>query len=327
MLRGAKVLVAGGTGFLGTHLALRLVREGASVRATRRQRPVQITDPAIEYVEADLRRPEDCARAVAGMEFVLMCAANTSGAAVMRTDPLAHVSPNVVMNAHILEAAYRAGVKKFLFISSGAAYPPTGARPVAEHEMFDADPYDGYFAVAWMKRYAEVLCRTYAEKIPRRMATCVVRPSNVFGPWDKYDFATSHVTAATIRRVAERQSPIEMWGTGEDVRDLIYIDDFVEGLLRAFQRPEDYYVVNICSGTGVSVKQILEVALRVDGYMNADVRFDPAKPSTIPVRLIDGSKAARELGFTPKVSLEEGLRRTLAWYKKHHLGMEPPTAS
>ncbi len=319
MFEGSKVLVAGGTGFLGTHLSLRLARAGAAVRATRRERPIQIDDAAIAYVEADLRRPEDCARVVAGMDYVFMCAANTSGAAVMRTDPLAHVTPNVMMNALTLEAAYRAGVKKFLFISSGAAYPPTGARPVAEHEMFDADPYDGYFAVAWMKRYAEVLCRTYAEKIPRRMPTCVVRPSNVFGPWDKFDFATSHVTAAIIRRVAERQSPIEMWGTGEDVRDLLYIDDFVEGVLLAMARPEDYYVVNLCSERGASVKEILRLALEAGDYRRADVRFDATKPSTIPIRLIDGGKARRELGFAPKVSLEEGLKRTLAWYKKERL--------
>ena len=315
MLTNAKVLVAGGTGFIGTHLARRLADEGARVRATRHKRAPQIDDPRIEYVTADLCDAEDCARAVAGMDHVFMCAAATSGAAVMRTDPLAHVTPNVVTNALILDACYRAGVKKFLFISSGAAYPPTGDRAVAEPEMFDGEPYEAYFAVAWMKRYAEILCRIYAEKIPKGMQTVVVRPSNVFGPWDKFDFKTSHVTGAIIRRVAERQRPIEMWGTGEDVRDLIYIDDFIEGLMLAFARPDPFYVVNICSGAGLTVKEILQTAIEVDGFADADVRFDPSKPSTIPVRLIDGSKAERELGFRPRISAREGLRRTIEWYR------------
>ena len=131
--------------------------------------------------------------------------------------PLVHITPNVLINTLMLEAAHRARVARFCFISSGAAYPPTADRPVREEEMFDGDPHDVYFAAGWMKRYAEILCRTYAEKIPQPMLTVVVRPSNVYGPYDKFDFAVSHVTAALIRRVVERQSPLEVWGTGEDI--------------------------------------------------------------------------------------------------------------
>ena len=171
-----------------------------------------------------------CARAVKGMDYVFLCAAHTSGAAVIRTTPLVHITPNVLINTLMLEAAHRAKVAKFCFISSGAAYPPTADRPVREAEMFDGDPHDVYFAAGWMKRYAEILCRTYAEKIAQPMPTVVVRPSNVYGPYDKFDFAVSHVTAALIRRVVERQNPLEVWGTGEDIRDLIYVDDFIEGL-------------------------------------------------------------------------------------------------
>jgi GDP-L-fucose synthase len=253
--------------------------------------------------------------AVAGTDYVFMCAANTSGAAVIRLNPLAHVTPNVVMNAQILEAAHQAGVKKFLFISSGAAYPPTGNRPIGEDEMFDAEPFEGYFSAAWMKRYAEILCRTYAEKIANPMPTVIVRPSNIFGPFDKFDYRTSHVTAALVRRVVERLSPLDVWGNGEDVRDLIYIDDFIDGLLAAFWAADRHLVVNICAGQGYSVKEVLAKLLQVDGFNDADVRFDPSKPTTIPVRLMDASRARTLLQFQPRVSLEEGLKRTLAWYR------------
>ncbi|MBV8393724.1 MAG: NAD-dependent epimerase/dehydratase family protein, partial [Alphaproteobacteria bacterium] len=312
---GKKVLVAGGAGFLGTNLALRLVGLGARLRLTVHEKPLQAAFPGAEIVQVDLRRPEDCARAVEGIDHVFICSAHTSGAAAIRGTPLAHITPNVLINTLMLEAAHRAKVAKLCFISSGAAYPATGTRPVREDEMFDSNPPDVYFPAGWMKRYAEILCRTYAEKIADPMPTVVVRPSNVYGPYDKFDFAVSHVTAALIRRVVERQAPFEVWGTGDDIRDLLYVDDFIDGLLAAFATTRPYLEVNICAGQGLSVKQLLSTLLKVDGYADADIRFDPSRPSTIPARLMDATLASTELGFQPRIPLEEGLRRTLAWYR------------
>jgi GDP-L-fucose synthase len=313
-LRDSRCLVAGGAGFLGHHTIRRLLAAGARVRATVFDKPAVVTDRAVEYVQADLRRPEDCARVMDGIDYVFMAAANTQGAAVIRETPLAHVAPNVAMNAYCLEAAHRAHVKRFLFLSSGAAYPDTGHRPAEEHEMFAGEPADVYFAVAWMKRYAEILCVTYATKIRNPMSCIVVRPSNVYGPEDKYDFATSHVTAALVRRVAERQNPMEVWGTGEDIRDLIYIDDFMDGMFAAFATPEPFLAINICSGSGVSVREISHTAIKADGFADAKVIFDPSKPSTVPVRRLSNELAHTKLGFRAKIGLEDGLKRTLDWY-------------
>jgi GDP-L-fucose synthase len=279
------------------------------------EKALQVSIPGAETVAVDLRQPEHCARAAEDMDYVFLCAAHTSGAAVIRKTPLVHITPNVLINTLMLEAAHRAGVAKLCFISSGAAYPPTGDRPVREEEMFDGDPADVYFAAGWMKRYAEVLCRTYAEKIASPMPTVVVRPSNVYGPYDKFDFAVSHVTAALIRRVVERHSPLEVWGTGDDVRDLIYVDDFINGLLTSFATERPYLAINLCAGTGHTVREILHKILEVDGYPGADIRYDPSRPSTIPVRLMDNTAARDQLGFEVHTSLDEGLRRTIAWYR------------
>ncbi len=309
--------MAGGAGFVGANLIGRLVACGARVRATLHKCPAVIIDENIEYIHADLTRKDDCQQVVDGMDYVFMCAANTSGAAVIASTPLVHVTPNIIMNAQILEAAYFAKVKKFVFISSNAAYPPSGDRYIKEEEMFDGDPFDTYFGVGWMKRYTEILCRMYSEKLRNPLKTVVIRPSNIYGPYDDYDFATSHVMAAMIRRVVERHNPIEVWGTeGTDTRDLIYIDDFIDALLLATEKLETFEPVNIAFGKGYSLKEIIQMIIEIDGYENAQVVYDPSKPSMIPIRLIDNTKAEKLLGFKPKTDLMKGIRKTIGWYRK-----------
>jgi GDP-L-fucose synthase len=315
IFNGAAVLVAGGTGFVGVNLIKRLVGLGARVRATIHKKPPVLKDDRIEYVSCDFLKMDDCKSAAEGMKYVFMCAANTSGAAVIASTPLVHVTPNIIMNAQILEASYAAGVEKFIFLSSNAAYPPSGDRYVREEEMFDGDPYETYFGVGWMKRYTEVLCRMYAEKLKRPMKTVVIRPSNIYGPYDDFDFATSHVMAAMLRRVMERHDPIEVWGTGDDVRDLIYIEDFIDALVTATEKLDVFDPVNVGYGKGFTLKALLRMIIEIDGYNNAKIIYDPSKPSMIPIRLIDVSKAERVLGFRAKTDIQEGIRKTLEWYR------------
>jgi GDP-L-fucose synthase len=316
--KGANVLVAGGAGFIGINLINRLLSLGAKVRATiHRKEPVSL-DERIEYIRCDLTSMEDCKKVVGDMDYVFLCAANTSGAAVIASTPLVHVTPNVVMNSQMLEAAYFARVKKFVWLSSNAAYPPSGDRPVNGEELFEGDPYDVYFGVAWMKRYTEILCRMYSEKLKNPMTTVVLRPSNIYGPYDDYDFATSHVMAALIRRVVERQDPFEVWGTGDDIRDWIYIDDFIDAMILATEKVESYNPINIGLGKGYSIKQALQMMLEIDGYTNAKVTYNSSKPSMIPIRLIDTTKAEKVLGFKATTGLREGIRKTIEWYRKTH---------
>ena len=316
MFSGTKVLVAGGTGFVGVNLINRLLSLGATVRATIHRKEPVARDERIEYVRCDLTRIEDCKKVVSGMDYVFLCAASTSGAAVIQSTPLVHVTPNIVMNSQMLEVAYFARVKKFVWLSSNAAYPPSGERPVKEDEMFNGDPYETYFGVAWMKRYTEVLCRMYSEKLKNPMITVVLRPSNIYGPHDDFEFETSHVMAALIRRVIERHDPIEVWGTGDDVRDWIYIDDFIDAVMLATEKIESYNPINIGLGRGCSIKEALKMILGADGYGDAKVTFNPEKPSMIPIRLIDTAKAKAVLGFRARVELKEGIKKTLEWYRK-----------
>lgn len=317
MFKNKNVLIAGAAGFIGANLTKRMLDLDAHVRATIHKKGPVIIDNRIEYIKCDLLNIEDCKKAVKDMDFVFMCAANTSGAAVIASTPLVHVTPNIIMNSQILEASYFAKVKKFIWLSSNAAYPPTDKRPVKEEEMFNGDPHDIYFGVGWMKRYTEVLCRLYSQKLKEKMTTVVVRPSNIYGPYDDYDFATSHMMAATIRKVIERHNPFNVWGTGEDVRDLIYIDDFIDALILAAERINNYDPINIAYGRGYKVKEIIKIAMEVDGYKNAEIIYDTSKPSMIPIRLIDTKKAEKVLGFKAKTDLKDGIIKTIKWYRKY----------
>lgn len=316
MWNNTKVLVAGGSGFVGVNLIQKLLPLGAHIRATLHEKPAVINDPRIEYIAADLRNAEDCARAVDGMEYVFMCAAHSSGAAVIQNTPLVHVTPNVIMNTLMLEAAHRAGVKKYLWLSSNTVYPAAD-HPVKESEMMNGQPFEKYFPVASMKRFGETLCEIYSTKIPNPMPAIVVRPANIYGPHDDFDWERSHVVPALVRKVVERHNPLEVWGDGTEIKDLIYVEDFVDGIILAMEKMNGFDPINIGTGIPVTIKDVLHAALIAEDYAHANVVFNTSKPTMIPKRLIDVSKAKRDLGFTVKTSLQEGIQKTLDWYKEN----------
>ncbi len=314
MFENSNVLVTGGAGFVGVNLIHRLLGLGANVTATLHHKKASVQDDRITYLQCDLTRPEDCQRVVQGMDYVFMCAANTSGAAVMEKTPLVHLTPNLLMNVLMLEAAYAAGVKKFLFISSNTVYPVTD-HPVKEGDVTN-EFFHKYFIVAWMKRFSEIVCEMYSTKIKNPMKTVVVRPANLYGEYDDFEWETSHVIPALIRKVVERHQPIEVWGDGMDLKEFIYVQDFLDGLLLAMEKQEGFDPINIANGQPVTVRDVLQAILEADDYTDAELVFDTSKPSMIRKRLIDPSKAKHDLGFESKTSLQEGICKTVTWYRK-----------
>lgn len=312
--KNIKVLVAGASGLIGSNLLLRLLDEGATVRATLHRKEPVIVDARIEYVRCDLTSGADCRRAVEGMQQVYLCAANTSGAAMIAATPMIHVTPNILINAQMLEAAYEAGVEKFIWLGSTVAYPNSD-QPMTEDQVLTGEPFEKYYYAGWAKRFMEVLCRMYGEKLPRPMTTIVLRPTNVYGPRDDFEFATSHVIPALIRKSIERWDPIEVWGDGSEVRDALYVDDMVEAMVLAATKLDRYATINIGLGKGHSVRELLGLITELDGYSDAKIKYDPSKPTMIPIRLIDTAKAESLLEFRARVDIREGLRRTIEWYR------------
>ena len=321
MFKNAKVLVTGGAGFVGINLINRLLDEGAQVRATLYNKDPVIKDHRIEYIRGDLRLEEDCEKVVDGMDYIFMCAANTSGAKVMSTTPLVHLTPNMLMNIQMLQAAYTFGVKKFLFISTNTVYPLTDFA-VKESDVTN-EFYESYYIVAWMKRFTEIVCEMYSNRIKEPMKTIVVRPGNLYGPYDKFDWEKSKVIPAIMRRAIERHDPFEVWGDGMDLKDFLYIDDCIDGLILAMESLDEFEPINIASGIPVTIRDVLTQILKSADYDDADVQYDSSKPTMIPKRMIDISLAKEKLGFEPKVSLQDGIHKTVQWYKEYYKNSSP----
>jgi len=310
------ILVTGASGFVGTNLITKLIGDGANVRGTLHKRSPQVDFPSdkISYIYGDLTDKKDCKNAVEGIDYVFMCAANTSGAAVMEKTPLVHVTPNVIMNSLMLESSYEARVKKFMFLSSNTVYPLSDI-PLKEEDV-TGEFFHKYFFVANMKKFTEILCEMYGSKIENKMTTIIIRPGNLYGPYDDFEWETSHSTPALIRRVVERHNPIEVWGDGSDKKDLLYIDDFIRGIMLAMENVNKFDIFNIASGRAFSIKETLEMILKIDKYENSNVVFDTTKPIMISKRLINIAKSIKLLGFDPKISLREGVEKTINWYRE-----------
>lgn len=312
--KNKNILVTGGAGFIGTNLLLKLLDTGANIRATFHNNPPQIKNKKIEFIRANLTSKSDCKKVVKDIDFVFMCAAVTSGASVIEKTPLIHVTPNVVMNTLMLEAAHLARVKKFLFISSNTVYPLTYF-PVKEKDV-TYELYEKYYPVAWMKIFSEKMCEMYSTKIKNPMVTIIVRPGNVFGPYDDFEWETSHVLPALIRKAVEKHNPFEVWGDGNDIKDFIYVEDLTRGLLIALKKVENFDIFNLGGGKPISIKMALKEILKFANFSKAKIVYNAKMPSMIPIRLIDNFKATKLLNFTPTTSFSKGIQKTVDWYKK-----------
>jgi GDP-L-fucose synthase len=307
-----RVLVTGGTGFVGTHFVEALLQQSALIRVPIHRRPLKINHQAVETMPADLTRLDDCLMVCEEVDYIIHAAGAVSAAGVTVTNPMSAISTNLILTARILEAAMAKNVKRILLFSSGTtAYPPADY-PIKEEEMWTAPPPSIYFGYGWMRRYLELLGQFVASKSEIGVAIC--RPTAVYGRYDDFDPKTSHVVPALIRRAVSKENPFIVWGTGEEIRDFLHVSDLVHGCLLLLEKHAVCDPVNIGYGEVVSIKQIVEIILRAAGHDDAHIRYDSSKPTTIPMRIVDTTKAKNILGFKTRITLHQGLEDTVKWY-------------
>ena len=311
-----RIVVAGAAGFIGTNFIKRLANnEHYDVIGIFNTKKPSIEADNISYLQADLRNLDECKQVVKEDDYVCMFAGRLSTTSLMLKNPLGPITDNTVINVNMLEAALLAGINKYLWLSSTTGYPQLD-RPLLEEDYFDSDPPSPYEPVGWMSRYIEKLSSLYSTKPNNSMTVICLRPTAIYGEHDDYDFQTCHVLPALIRRVVERYSPIEIWGSGEDTRDWLYIEDLIDACLLALENIDGYVALNICNGKSYSVNQLLENLLDIDGYHDAQIVYNRKNNSQEIKREFDYSLAEKLIGFKAKTSINRGLKQTLNWYKK-----------
>ncbi|MBI4314277.1 MAG: NAD-dependent epimerase/dehydratase family protein [Candidatus Omnitrophica bacterium] len=315
--KGQRVVVTGGSGFIGSHMVEQLVAQEAHVTVVDnisrgKLENLREVRGRIQIQSVDLRNVEAASQIFRGHDIVIHLAARVAGVSHNQAHPAEMFYKNSMINIQVLEAARLAGVTRFEAVSTACVYPRDCIIPTPESEGFRGDPEPSNLGYGWSKRMLEIQARLYAEEY--KMEIGVVRPYNAYGPRDHFDTATSHVIPALIRRVLEGEDPVVVWGGGEQTRAFLYVDDFARGILEAAQRHRLPDPVNLGTREEISIRDLIHLIVEISGK-NPEIVFDRSKPSGQPRRNCDTGKSEQLVGFRARVSLQEGLRRTIAWYQ------------
>lgn len=314
--RTQRVLLTGGHGFLGRAVHARLLAAGVPESAISRFR-------SAEY---DLRDPAQAARALrspwdgAGPTLVINCAGFVGGLGANRKWPARFFFDTMAIAMHTLEEARRAGFLtpafKFVQVGTMCSYPAEAPIPYCESSLFRGLP-DAEISSYGIAKLA-TLQLLEAFRLEHQLRSAYVIPTGFFGPGDNTDPANSHVAGALVRKyvdaAARRDAEVVNWGSGSPTRDFIYIDDAARGVLIAAERVDSPTAINLTGGVEVSIRALAELVSRLAGFEGRTV-WDQTKGDGQPRRCLDGTKARELLGFEPATGLEEGLRRTVEWYR------------
>ena len=308
MDRNARILVTGGHGFLGTHVMRALQAQGFANATTIRSR------------DYDLTRDADAARAIADLapDAILHLAATVGGIGANRRFPGTYFYRNLLMGTQLMERARLAGVKRFLSVGTICSYPKFTPVPFREEELWNGYPEETNAPYGLAKKMLLVQSQAYRQEFGFDAVNVLL--VNLYGPGDNFDPASSHVIPALIRKcveAAERGAgEIEVWGSGEATREFLYVEDAAEAIVQALDRLEGSDPINLGAGREISIRDLAQAIARHAGF-DGRLKWDPAQPDGQPRRCLDTTKAERLLGWRARTSLDEGLRRTIAWFREH----------
>ena len=303
------IVVTGGSGMIGTHMIEELLKRGADVRTHIHKSPLKIDDDRIEILyDIDLTNIDDCIELIDGADYVIHLAGMIANPKYVPTDFQITLN-QITCLTNVIDACQRCGVKKFIDLNSGTGYPLKDY-PLKEEEYWDDEPYISYYGYGWMRRYREKVlehCSHISD-----MEIYISRTTAVFGPHDNFDLETSHVIPALIKRSFKGENPFVVWGTPDVVRDFIYVEDVINGMLLIMDKGNPMEPYNLGSGESITIGRLVESVL-ASGDLKLNIEWDSTKPTTIPFKLADISKIT-ELGFVPKYTFEQGIKKTIEWY-------------
>lgn len=314
-MKKKKVLICGATGFIGRNIAETFINNADYELYGTFFNKTPWNNKKIKMIKADLTKKTDVDRAVKGKDIIIQAAAVTSGSKDIINEPFRHVTDNAVMNSLIFRSAFENKVSRMIFFSCSVMYG-SSTRAVKETD-FDANKeiFPAYFGAGWTKVYLEKMCEFYS-RIGKTKFT-VIRHSNIYGPHDKFDLERSHVFGATMTKVmkAAAGEKIVIWGKGQAGRDLMYISDLVEFVNLVLKRQKEMFsIYNAGTGKVYTIPELVNMIIAASGKI-LSLKYDVAKPDIRTNLHLDISKARRDLGWSPKISIKEGIDRTMAWYK------------
>ncbi len=307
--KNKKVLVTGGTGLIGQPLVQMLLDAGAVVRVASLDDPSRV-NPGAEFVRGNLMDGAFCTQICQKMDFVFHVAGIKGSVGLGGAKAASFMAPHLLMNTLMMEAAHKSGAERYLYTSTVGVYHP--AEVFYEDKAWDGPPHPSDKYAGWAKRMGELLCEAYKleygwDKI------AIVRPTNIYGPYDNFDPKTAMVVPSLIARVAGGESPLVVWGDGSPQRDFMYSHDCAEGMLLALEKGANCTPINLGGGHRTSIKEIAEIITQC--FPNPPrIEWDTTKPAGQALRVMDITRAKEMLGFTPRTSVADGIRQTVEWY-------------
>ena len=308
--KGKNVLVTGGTGLIGRPLTALLCDSGASVRVVSLDSPSEIPQ-GIDFVHADLREASNCAEVVKGIDIVFHLAGVKGSPQMARERPASFMVPTITFSFNMMEAARQEGVERYLFTSSVGVYAPSDN--FREDDVWKTFPSPNDRFAGWAKRMGELQAEAYAIEYGWDKIS-IVRPANVYGPYDNFNPENAMVIPSLIHRALSGESPLTVWGDGSAVRDFIHARDVAIGMMIMVEKGVNE-PVNLGSGEGFSIKEIAETVV-ANLPKKTPIIWDKSKPSGDAVRLMDVRRAAN-CGFVPSITLSKGISETMDWYRKY----------
>jgi GDP-L-fucose synthase len=316
--KSKRVLVTG-SGFVGTQLVANLAREkDVNIRIVSKAGPSEFIQRlkkaySVEFVKGDLTDLQTCLGATREVDYVFHTAGVVRNSLYNLGHPGTMLSRNLLINTNMLEAARLSSVERYQFVSSSAGYPVNAPVPYKEESFFEGDIEPSKSSYGWSKRIGEMQAFAYSNESGMKIS--IVRPFNIYGPFENFEPDRSNAIAFLIRNAVNKISPFIIWGDGTERRAYIYITDLINGMLSAMEKVSAPDPMNLGSEEEVSINQLSMLILELSNFEHAKIVYDKSKPKG-QSRISAYTQKARDLiGFIPQIKLKEGLKNTIEWYR------------